>query len=237
MTSLIVHASHLPQPRQQMDFLDSTFFRAFPKQTLPTPAEIRAMSGSKSSKPPPVFIQHLGTVVKFGNFVNVAEAQSLWLVGTRLGHCVPVPEVYGWRTDKGEVFSYMRYINSATLSERWTYLSMEEKTSFCEQLSRMVSYIRQIKQAPTDPFIGTHYKRNSHNFKYHNYPIRARVRKPPSSAGLYLPGNARRGAILKHTVIPGLVFRFTTTIFIRSEIRGPSSSVAARPWGNHLHTC
>ena len=150
-----IHSSQVPQVRQEMDFLDSSFFQSKqPSQHLPTPAEVRALSELKNPRPPPVIIEHLNLLVKFGPRVTVAEAQCLWLIRRILGDEVPVPEVYGWRVDGLEVFIYMQLVRGVTLKDRWEHLNALEKTSVCGQLCRMVTSLRQLKQEPSDQFIG-----------------------------------------------------------------------------------
>jgi hypothetical protein len=150
-----VHLSQLPQVRQELDFLDSSFFQSKqPGQRLPTPAEVRALSTVKKIRPLPVIIEHLNLLVKFGRHVTIAEAQCLWLIRRILGDKVPVPEVYGWRVDGQEVFIYMQLIRGVTVKDRWEHLIAAEKTSFSEQLCKMISSLRQVKQEPSDQFIG-----------------------------------------------------------------------------------
>ncbi|PMD33308.1 phosphotransferase enzyme family protein [Hyaloscypha variabilis F] len=155
-----------------MDFLDSSFFQSTrPSQRLPTPAEVRALSEVKNSRPPPVIIEHLNLLVKFGPRVNVAEAQCLWLIRTILGDEVPVPEVYGWRVDGLEVFIYMQLVRGVTLKSRWEHLNALEKTSVCGQLCRMITSLRQIKQEPPDQFIGSVNCQAPQDIIFQNMPV------------------------------------------------------------------
>jgi hypothetical protein len=86
-----------------------------------------------------VIMEHLNLLVKFGPHVTVAEAQCLWFIRRTFGDIVPVPEIYGWRTDGLEVFLYMQLIRGVTLKQRWDYLSVAERTSVCGQLCGMIS--------------------------------------------------------------------------------------------------
>jgi len=70
----------------------------------------------------------------------------------RLGHEVPVPEVFGWRIRQDRVFIFMELISGTTLKERWDDLNLLEKDSLCEQLSHMLLSLQQLKQR--DEFIG-----------------------------------------------------------------------------------
>ncbi|KAH9221770.1 phosphotransferase enzyme family protein [Leptodontidium sp. 2 PMI_412] len=96
-----------------MDFLESSFFKVNGQnQSLPTPSEVRALSGPKEkTQPLPVRFEHLNLLVKFG----------------RLGDDIPVPEVYGWRIDGDDVFIYMELIHGDTLKSRWDSMSRAGK--------------------------------------------------------------------------------------------------------------
>jgi hypothetical protein len=150
-----VHPSQLPQVRREMDFLESSFFQSKQSsQRFPTPAEVRALSRIEKFRPLPVIMEHLNLLVKFGPQITVAEAQCLWLIRRILGDKVPVPEVYGWRVDGNEVFAYMQLVRGVPLKDRWEHLSTAEKTSVCEQLCEITTSLRQLKQEPSDQFIG-----------------------------------------------------------------------------------
>ncbi len=110
-----------------MDFLESLFFKDNElSQCLPTPAEIRALSGTNQARPQPlpVRFEHLNLIVKFGPHVSIAEAQCLWAIKVALRDEVHVPEVCGWRVDGGDVFIYMQLIRGKTLKDRWDSLSI-----------------------------------------------------------------------------------------------------------------
>lgn len=154
-----IQRSWLPNAaKQEMDFLESSFFKTNgPNRRLPTPAEVRALSPTHTTKPqpPPVKFEHLNLIVKFGPHVSVAEAQCLWLIRRVLPHEVPVPEVYGWRVDGRHVFIYMQLIRGQTLKDRWKLLSGPDKAAVCDQICQIVKSLRQIRQDPHDKFIGT----------------------------------------------------------------------------------
>jgi hypothetical protein len=101
------------------------------REKLPTPAEIRALSPGRTDRPLPVIMEHLNLLVKFGSHVAVAEVQCLWFIRRTFGDMVPVPEIYGWRTDGREVFLYMQLIRGVTLKQRWDYPSIAERASVC----------------------------------------------------------------------------------------------------------
>ncbi|OAL72012.1 hypothetical protein A7D00_4044 [Trichophyton violaceum] len=102
-------------------FLESSFFsRNGAQAALPSPAN-------------PVRYEHLGLIVKYGRApeVTVAEGQLLWAVRRTLP-MVPVPEVYGWAHDKGQVFIYMELIKGVTLEQRWGSLGPAERVAICD---------------------------------------------------------------------------------------------------------
>ena len=67
---------------------------------------------------------------------------------------MPVPEVYGWCQDNGETFIYMELIEGITLEQSWPELDVEGRLHVCTQLHHILENLRQLKQYPTDPFIG-----------------------------------------------------------------------------------
>ena len=153
-----IDPSWLPVTAQsQMEFLDSSFFQLHgPNQRLPTPAEVKALSGAglMRSRPPPVRFESLGLIVKFGYHVTVYEAQCLLIIKRVLGDEVPVPEVYGWRVHDDQVFIYMRLIQGQALIDQWDSLSISDKMAVCDQLRRIVTSLRSVEQDPDDVFIG-----------------------------------------------------------------------------------
>ena len=67
---------------------------------------------------------------------------------------VPVPEVYGWCEDNGEVFVYMELVKGVTLEKRWDSLSKQEREIVCDQLRAMLLALRNLQQDPKDQFLG-----------------------------------------------------------------------------------
>lgn len=144
-----------------MDFLESSFFKDnAPDQCLPTPSEVRTLSGPGQFRPQPVPVrfEHLNLIVKFGRYVTIAEAQCLWVIKRVLGDEVPVPEVYGWRVDGRDVFIYMQLVQGETLKDRWDSLGVADKTTVCDDLRRIMRSLRDIEQDPNDVFIGMRYE-------------------------------------------------------------------------------
>lgn len=136
--------------KRGMDFTYSSFFRTT-NQTLPTPAQVKALSKDLSSpRPNPVIFKDLNILVKFGTGVQVSEAQNLWMIKRVFHDQVPVPEVFGWRVDEGgHVFIYMGFIQGQTLNDRWDVLNQLDKVVLSDQLRDIVRALRLIEQEPS----------------------------------------------------------------------------------------
>ena len=151
---------HLPDAsRSSMDFYDTAFFRANGSNPqLPRPEEVRRLSGANKShpQPTPVVFEDLNLIVKYGPHVKIAEAQCLWIIRRVLGNAVPVPEAYGWRVDGRDVFIYMQLIRGHRLKDRWESLTITEKANICDELRGITTTLRQVRQDPSDLFIGRH---------------------------------------------------------------------------------
>ena len=104
----------------------------------------------------PALFEELGLIVKYGEGpkVTVAEGQCLWAVRRLLHGAVPVPEVFGWDTDNGQVFIYMEFIHGVTLEDRYDSLIDVEKTAIAQQLKGYINTLRTLSQDPEDPFVG-----------------------------------------------------------------------------------
>lgn len=143
----------------RVTFRDSTFFtRNGPEASFPSADQVRAKSEAGDHvihRKNTVIFESLGLVVKFGKDprVTVAEGQCLWWL-RRCLPSVPVPEIYGWTDDGGEVFLYMQMVEGVTLEKRWDSLSREDKVGVCEQLRDMVDDLRRVKRDPEDAFLG-----------------------------------------------------------------------------------
>lgn len=90
------------------------------------------------------------------------EAQCLWLIKKELGDDIPVPEVYGWRIDGDDVFIYMELIHGVTLKSRWNSMSRADKETVCGDLSRIMTSLRAVDQAPSESFVGMLPCHNAH---------------------------------------------------------------------------
>ncbi|PLB48406.1 hypothetical protein P170DRAFT_438054 [Aspergillus steynii IBT 23096] len=111
------------------DVKDSSFFRQW--RELPSPKEVKAQAEYQHRagvgpdprtdysipipyvRPPPVVFEDMGLLIKWGRYVGISEALVLLALGRFLEGHVPVPEVYGWRTDGDEIFIYMEYVGTS----------------------------------------------------------------------------------------------------------------------------
>lgn len=145
-------------------FTDSSFFsRNGPDAQLPSPADVRARSATQpkwTRRYQPARFEELGLVVKFGGAprVTVAEGQCLWALRHALPN-FPVPEVYGWTHDDGEVFIFMELVQGVTLEDRWDALDRTERTGICTQLASLLAVLRSLRHAPDDGFFLGHVNR------------------------------------------------------------------------------
>lgn len=142
-----------------VEFRNTSYFRvaarSIPVPPLPPPAAVLAERPHAHSGT--VRYEHLGLIVKFGlaHKVRVEEAQALQAVRRASPHNeVPVPELYGWKSSAGYNFIYMSLLPGQTLNSVWASLSTPERESIAEQLSRMVSKLRGLKQFPSKDCIG-----------------------------------------------------------------------------------
>ncbi|KAH8429775.1 uncharacterized protein LDX57_007447 [Aspergillus melleus] len=143
------------------DAKDSSFFNNWSE--LPSPSEVRGLAkrqwasgaslgkrksllyGGRHMRPPPALFENMGLVVKWGVEVGLPEAQSAYAVHRSLKGRVPVPEVYGWRTDGDEKFIYMQYVRGQNLEKAWDSLEHIERESVCHQLRTTFDNIRQLE--------------------------------------------------------------------------------------------
>lgn len=137
----------------------SSFFKHHPHLLeLPSPATIRTqvasltaqgysslLHGTTSRLVP---LPTLDLLVKYGPDVSLTEAKCLILLRESLAETVPVPEVFGWRTDpsSNEQFIYMSLPEGQTLEERWRWMADEEKTAVCDELGGMVRRLKGLRR-------------------------------------------------------------------------------------------
>ena len=143
-------------------FSHSSFFQENRAKALPSPSKIRAINketggpkGAQFRRPPPVKMEELGLLVKYGGDVTVAEAQTQLMVRQTLGTMVPVPEVYAWARDGNQTFIYMSLVQGDTLMVRWPSLKESERLHICTQLRTMTQHWRTtLRQDEGDSYIG-----------------------------------------------------------------------------------
>ncbi|KAJ5977579.1 hypothetical protein N7501_000921 [Penicillium viridicatum] len=140
---------------------DSSFFREHRASTLPTPAEVRAINeesgnirGTSFNRPPPVELPSLGLIIKYGADTTVTEAKTQKMIYNQLKGKVPVPEVFGWTEDGGQVFIYMSLIAGEPLEERWGALKDDEREAVCKELNGMVKAWRSLEQPDQVLYVG-----------------------------------------------------------------------------------
>lgn len=160
--SLVIGPAMLPNG-DNVVFRDSSFFKNNGLEAeLPSPAMVRAQFeqsdpyrvGQWGNKPWAVPFGSLKLVVKFGASISIAEGQCMWAIAVRLGHQVPVPEIYGWCKDGEEEFVYMQFIEGRTLEAAWDSLSKQDQAEIHGQLGRIVHSLRSLAQPLGDAFLG-----------------------------------------------------------------------------------
>jgi hypothetical protein len=146
----------------EVDFHDSSFFQKHDVTSLPSPHEVREVASRsqgprtrRRTRPPPVYFPSLGLCVKYGTDVTIAEGQCLLFMRSKLHEHVPVPEVYKWCKDDGQVFIYMELMDGVTLEKCWEDLNEQNRLVICEQLRCMVAAWRGLGCDSDPAFIGT----------------------------------------------------------------------------------
>lgn len=148
---------------------ESSFFEKWDR--LPSPNEVQARAKAQHLargcpdrsqthsiaapyvRPPPAIFEELGLFVKWGSSVQPSEAQCLYAIRQTLKGDVPVPEVYGWRTEGDEKYIYMEYMNGESLERVWPVMGHEDKAGICRELRTICQRLRQLEQDPEKPFI------------------------------------------------------------------------------------
>lgn len=143
---------------KDMDFTESSFFQGGRGRRLP------AVPSVDSNHQGILVVSEMRLLIKFGPHVTIDEAVTMRAVRKRLGHRVPVPEVFGWRVHQDKVFIYMELISGTTLQECWDNLNLSEKDSLCEQLGQILSALRQLKQR--DEFIGKRFSTERYDVSF-----------------------------------------------------------------------
>lgn len=99
----------------------------------------------------PVYKIDANTVVKTGDSVRLAEAETMKLV--RAKTTIPVPEIYNAYTDSstGNVCIVMEFVKGDCLVDVWDRYNAAQKQEVIEQLRDMFSQLRTLKGS----FIGS----------------------------------------------------------------------------------
>jgi hypothetical protein len=145
----------------EFDFHNSSFFQKHDLTSLPSPNVVREVARlsedprtKRQNRPPPVFFPSLGLCVKYGTEVTIAEGQCLLSIRSKLSQYVPVPEIYRWCKDNGQVFIYMELMDGVTLEKSWEGLNEEDRLVICKQLRCMIVAWRGLEHDFDSPFIG-----------------------------------------------------------------------------------
>ncbi|KAJ5105922.1 phosphotransferase enzyme family protein [Penicillium alfredii] len=143
-------------------FPESSFFQTNKEIALPTPAKIRAINEASGDfkknyfeRAAPVTIPSLGLFVKYGRGISIVEAKTQRMVHNTLKDVVPIPEVFGWAEDKGQVFIYMALIEGDTLMKRWDGLNDDERHNISLELKYMVQQWRGLQPDTSESYIGS----------------------------------------------------------------------------------
>ncbi|KAK6335001.1 hypothetical protein TWF718_010442 [Orbilia javanica] len=153
---IILPISELPA-EENVDFLETSFFRVDKSRKLPTPSEVRSKvvhNRSQTRRPDPVWFAEDKLVVKWGEYVTIAEGQVYWMIQNRLKE-IPAPEIYGWRTEGNQVFLYLECIIGLQLEEKYNELSHEDKLEICGQIKMAKVALGRLRQEPDGKFLGS----------------------------------------------------------------------------------
>jgi hypothetical protein len=152
MTPGVEGAAGLHPSHNTRTIFDSSFFREHRASALPTPAEVRSINeesaditGRRFNRPPPVKFPSLGLFVKYGADTTITAAETQHMVYKQLKGKVPVPEVFRWTKDGGQVFIYMSLIEGETLEQRWSSLNDKEREAICKELNDMAKAWRLLQ--------------------------------------------------------------------------------------------
>ncbi len=146
------HHGELPSPdevrsRAHAQYLSGTFLGWKTRRVNP--------GGYNFHPVPAVFdFKDISVFVKWGSDVQLTEGQCLYAIRRTFGDSVPVPEVYGWCKDGNEMFLYMEVKHGKTLEAMWPELQEDDKMRICGELRTILQNLRQLKQDPSNTFIG-----------------------------------------------------------------------------------
>ncbi|ORY09386.1 phosphotransferase enzyme family protein [Clohesyomyces aquaticus] len=156
---------------ENFDVCSSSFFQRF--KQLPSPDEVRShardqyLAGTNwgnnrrrvvtgyNARPAPSVFKSMGVFVKWGSDMRIAEGQTLYAIRHHLKKkTITVPEIYGWRTDQGEVFLYMEVISGRTLEQAWQEMDASNRLRICSELRTSFDDLRKFQKSAVGKYIG-----------------------------------------------------------------------------------
>jgi aminoglycoside phosphotransferase len=155
--TITLHVPKHGDDSSHLEFHDTSFFKSA-NSNLPSAAEVLQRYRKDSESFYGIaFFRELALVVKFGqpshvHLDNALTMRALWQAFPNRE--VPVPEVFGWRSENNKNFIYMSLIPGKTLYEVWTTLSSSEKESICKDLGSIQSCLRRLRPESGESFIG-----------------------------------------------------------------------------------
>jgi hypothetical protein len=84
--------------------------------------------------------------------MRIAEGQTLYAIRHHLKDIVPVPEVYGWRTDQGELCLYI--MSGRTLEQAWQEMDASNRLRICNELRTSFDGLREFQRSAVHKYIG-----------------------------------------------------------------------------------
>lgn len=102
---------------------------------------------------PPVIFPCMNLIVKWGGLVRREEGINMYAIKQFLPR-IPMPEIYGWRTDGKEVFLYMEYIRGRKFDTVLEEMTHAEHALAVRDLHNMLSDLRLLRQVERDAFVG-----------------------------------------------------------------------------------
>lgn len=145
------------------DDRDSSFFRKWDE--LPSPKDVQAQAEAQRLvgfnpnprrdyqsavpsfvKPQPAVFADMGLLVNWGRTERISEAQTIFALRRVWYDLVPVPELYGWRTDGDLKYIYMEYIRGQTLEQAWDDLEPDDKVSISRELRTIWANLRRLSR-------------------------------------------------------------------------------------------
>ncbi|KAK6508999.1 hypothetical protein TWF481_003765 [Arthrobotrys musiformis] len=143
---------------ENVDFLETAFFRADKSRKLPTPSEVRSRAPDSGTYRPFLiwFTENgMNLVVKWGDYITIAEGQVYWMLKKKLKEEIPTPEIYGWRTQGGQVFLYLECTDGLQLEEVYGQLDHSDKMELAGQIKKFKAALGRLYQDPQERFLGS----------------------------------------------------------------------------------